>query len=225
MSQNVTLPGNDFGGPVARWDPRTGDALRGPIRAHRHRPPMCIARGIHATGPWFFQERGMNRRKLHHTCIGFMSPHAVNTGGQMLEILPRDCHFCHFGGRPARLAGERARSATRYSVMRSDMAVLGRVIPEPSGYRCTETATPNSADCTLSHAAHHGTRAARVGVTGPHPIPVPQVACPCVELNVTGHFSFPNYASRVKKAEPIRRPLAGASSDFLPCRHLVGSTS
>src|SRR6266446_6006251 len=87
-SDNVTechTFGVYFGGPLARWDPRTGHghASRGPVRTPRHRPPMCIARGIDATGPWFFHERGMNRRKLHHTCIRFMIPHAAYTSVQM----------------------------------------------------------------------------------------------------------------------------------------------
>ena len=49
-------------------------------------------------------------------------PHAVYTGVQMLEIHPKSATLCHFSGPSARLAGGKARSATRCSIMRSDMS-------------------------------------------------------------------------------------------------------
>jgi hypothetical protein len=49
----------------------------------------------------------------------------VYTSGQMLEIHPENCHFCHFSGPPARLPGGTARSARRCSIMRSDMTSAG----------------------------------------------------------------------------------------------------
>jgi hypothetical protein len=48
-------------------------------------------------------------------------PQAFYISVQMLEILSQNCHFCHFSTRPARLAGGKPRSATRCSIMRSDM--------------------------------------------------------------------------------------------------------
>src|SRR5437764_11653148 len=46
-----------------------------------------------------------------------------------------------------------ARSATRCSIMRLDMTRAGPGHTKPSGYSCTETATPNSANCSRSHVA------------------------------------------------------------------------
>src|SRR5205823_171222 len=48
-------------------------------------------------------------------------PQAVYTGVQMLEIHPKSPTLSHFLDRPARLRGGTARSATRYSIARSDM--------------------------------------------------------------------------------------------------------
>jgi hypothetical protein len=131
-------------------------------------------------------------------------PHAVYTSGQMLEKHSQNCHFCHFSGASARLVGGKARSAKLCSIIRSDMIVLGQAIPEPSGYRCTETATPISAACSLSRAAHHGAWAARAGFVGPHPIPAPQVACLCIDLTVTRQSSFLNHVMTPEGTNPIR---------------------
>ena len=48
-------------------------------------------------------------------------PHAVYTNVQMLEKHPQNCHFRHFRRPSARLAGGKARSATRCGIMRSDI--------------------------------------------------------------------------------------------------------
>jgi hypothetical protein len=47
--------------------------------------------------------------------------HAVYTGVQMLEIHSKTAIFCNYSGPSARLAGGKARSATRCSIRRSDM--------------------------------------------------------------------------------------------------------
>jgi hypothetical protein len=49
--------------------------------------------------------------------------------------------------------------------------------------------------CPLSYAARHGTGPALAGGPVPHPIPAPQVACPCVDLTATRQSSFLNHAS------------------------------
>jgi hypothetical protein len=99
--------------------------------------------------------------------------HAVYTSAQMLDKHPQNCHFCHSVGPSARLAGGHVRSATRCSITRSDMTCAGPDRSNPSAYRCTETATPNSAHCSLSHADHQGTQPAGVGVPRPHTILAP----------------------------------------------------
>ena len=121
-------------------------------------------------------------------------PHAVYTSVQMLEIHPKNCHSCHFFGSSARLPGGTARSARRCGISRSDMMCAGPDHSKPSGYRCTKSATPISADCSLSLMAYNDTRSARVGDTGPRWIPAPQVACPGVDLAVTRQSSFLNQA-------------------------------
>jgi hypothetical protein len=84
------------------------------------------------------------------TDVDVALPHAVYTGVQMLEIHPKSATLCHFLDRPARLRGGTARSARCCSIMRSDMtrARPGHLKTEWHG--CTESARPNSADCSLS---------------------------------------------------------------------------
>jgi hypothetical protein len=91
----------------------------------------------------------------------------------MLEKHSQNCHLCHSVGVSARLAGGHVRSATRCRITRSDTICARPGVQTQNAYRCTETATSNSADCSLSHAGHQGTQAARVGVTTPHAIPAP----------------------------------------------------
>ena len=102
------------------------------------------------------------RRRV--TDVDVALPHDVYTGVQMLEIHPQNYHFYHFSGRSAPVPGGTAHSATRCSIMRSDMTRARPGHPRPSAYRCTKTAISISADCSLSQMAHHGTRPALVGV-------------------------------------------------------------
>jgi hypothetical protein len=60
---------------------------------------------------------------------------AVYSSGQMLEIHPKNCHFCHFSGSSARLPGGTARSGRRCSITRLDMS---RARPGHSGTECVE---------------------------------------------------------------------------------------
>ena len=54
-------------------------------------------------------------------------------------------------------AGRLARQSIAASRDRTQL-VVGLAIPKPSAYGCTESAISISADCSLSRAAHHGTR-------------------------------------------------------------------
>src|SRR4051794_29160196 len=83
----------------------------------------------------------------------FLIPPAY-TGVQTLEKRSPDCLFCHFSGPPARPEGGKAGSATRCRIMRSDMTSARQAVQKPTGYGCTETATPNSADCSLFQPQH-----------------------------------------------------------------------
>ena len=130
-------------------------------------------------------------------------PHAVYTGVQMLETHLKSATLCHFLDRPVRLRGGTARSARRCSIMRSDITVLGRTIQEPSGYRCTESATPISALCSLSRLAQNCTRPAELRVPGLPRNPAPQASCPCVHLTVTRHSCVLNRA-RFQAIVPLR---------------------
>src|SRR3954469_14991605 len=56
-------------------------------------------------------------------------PHAVYTSVQMLEKHSQNCHLRHFSGPPTWLAGGKAGSATRYSIMRWDMIPARRDWP------------------------------------------------------------------------------------------------
>jgi hypothetical protein len=137
--------------------------------------------------------------------IGVAFPHAVYSSVQMLEKHLQNRHFRHFSARPAWLAGGKACSATRCSTMSSDTTCARPGHPKPSGYGCTETATPVSADCTLSRAAHHGTRPALVGVSA-HSIPAPQVACPCVDLTGIRFCFFLSLAGLNVRGHDRRHP-------------------
>jgi hypothetical protein len=58
-------------------------------------------------------------------------PHAVYSSVQMLEIPLQNRHFRHFSRSSARLADAKACSATRCSIMRSDMIPARRDSAEP----------------------------------------------------------------------------------------------
>jgi hypothetical protein len=59
--------------------------------------------------------------------------HAVYTSVRMIEIHRKSASLCHFLDRLARHRGGTARSATRYSITRSDTTRGRRVVQEASG--------------------------------------------------------------------------------------------
>src|SRR5438105_2615367 len=91
----------------------------------------------------------MRNCRRRTTDVGVAPPHDVYTDVRMLKIHPQNYHFYHFSGSSARLAGAKAGSATRYSVMRSKITRARPGIPEPSAYGCTKSAISISADCSL----------------------------------------------------------------------------
>jgi hypothetical protein len=97
--------------------------------------------------------------------------HAVYTSVRMLEIHPRSLTLSHFLDRPARLADGKARSATRCSIMRSDMtgARPGRLNTEWDG--CTESPISTFADCSLfQHGVLSAFHASRSTLHAPRPM-------------------------------------------------------
>ena len=85
----------------------------------------------------------------NHSCRG--SSLGVYTGGQTLEK-PSKLPFLPLLARPARRPGAKARSASRSVRSISDLSWVFLGLRIPRGYRCTETATPISAPCSLSRA-------------------------------------------------------------------------
>jgi hypothetical protein len=77
---------------------------------------------------------------------------ATFTSEQTLYEGLQNCHFCHFTARPTRPPGAGTQSASRSMRSRSDLrrVFLGAQIPR--AYRCTESAIPISAPCSLSRA-------------------------------------------------------------------------
>jgi hypothetical protein len=81
-------------------------------------------------------------------------PHAVYTSVQMLEFRCKSLILSHFSEPSAGLAVGKARSATCYSIMNSDI-LRGRLgHPTAAWDGCTESFTLTSADCSLFQPAH-----------------------------------------------------------------------
>ena len=85
-----------------------------------------------------------SRRRLHQWTDARKTP----------QKLPLPPFFGTFGA-ASRRDGSLSKTLQHYEI-RHDQCWAGP-IQEPSGYRCTETATPISADCSLSHVAQNGT--------------------------------------------------------------------
>jgi hypothetical protein len=80
-------------------------------------------------------------------------PDAVYTGVRMLELHPKTATSSNFLDCPTRLGGGMARSARRCSITRSDVTRARPGHPSTELQGCTESATSNSTDCSLSHVA------------------------------------------------------------------------
>ena len=94
---------------------------------------------------------------------------AMFTSEQTLDEGLQNCHFCHFRHARHDYKVQRPiRKLFHAKKIGPQMGDPGRQIPR--AYRCTETATPYSAPCSLSQVAHHGTRPAFVGTTADAPL-------------------------------------------------------
>ena len=91
---------------------------------------------------------GSCRRRV--TAVDVVFPHIVYTDVRMLEKHRKNCHFCHFSGPAVRLVGGKVHSATRCSIMRSDMTRARPGHPSTEWRGCTENAISISADRSLT---------------------------------------------------------------------------
>jgi hypothetical protein len=128
-----------------------------------HRTALGASRGERR---WGIADDEMSRR----AGIDVALRHTVYTSVQTLEIRCKSLIWSHFRGLSAGLAGGQTCSAIRCSITSSDMT-RGRLGHPPTAWDgCTESLTSTSVDCTLSQLAHHGNRAARVGVGADAPL-------------------------------------------------------